>query len=91
MRRSKTNKFEYISDFYCTICGNKGIPLIRIPGKEREPGHLKKLFCLHCQKETNMAEVRNRGKYTLDDFLNEYNNHNFDEEGNRIKKWTTIN
>lgn len=86
----KNNRFEFFSDFYCTQCGNKGIPLIRIAGKEREPGHLKKLFCLHCQKETNMVEIRNRGKYTLDNFLNEFNNNNFDKEGNRKEKWTKI-
>ena len=40
----KTNNF-LPSDFYCTECGRKGIPIIRIAGKEREAGHLKKLYC----------------------------------------------
>ena len=34
-----------------------------------------------------MVEIKPRGKYTLDDFLIEYNGHNFDENGNRIEKW----
>ena len=75
------------SDFYCTCCGMKGVPIIRKPGKQKEPGHLKKLFCLNCQTEKNMVEIKPRGKYTLDDFLIEYNGHNFDENGNRIEKW----
>lgn len=57
-----------MSDFYCTCCGNKGIPIMRRKGKEREAGHLKKLFCLTCQKETNHVEIRAKGKYTYEDF-----------------------
>ena len=76
-----------ISDFYCTCCGLKNFPIVRKVGREREPGHLKKLFCLNCQTEKNMVEIKPRGKYTLDDFLIEYNHGNFDAEGNRIEKW----
>lgn len=86
-RKSKDIRKISISDFYCTQCSHKGIPLIRASGKEREPGHLKKLFCLTCQKEVNMVEIKPRGKYTLDDFLIEFNNHNFDQEGNRKEPW----
>ena len=70
------------SDFYCVICGNKGIPVIR-HGAQREKGHLKKLFCLCCNKETNHAEIRHFGGYTLENFYQEYNHKNFDENGNR--------
>lgn len=85
MKKRKNIKF---SDFYCTCCGNKGIPVIRISGKEREAGHLKKLFCLHCQDEKNMVEVSSfPSKYTLNDFLIEFNNNNFTKEGNRILPW----
>lgn len=86
-RKTKNIRNITINDFYCTICGNKGIPIIRTVGKEREPGHLKKLFCIYCQKETNMAEIKPRGRYTLDDFWIEHKYHNFDENGNRKEPW----
>jgi hypothetical protein len=76
-----------LSDFYCTLCGNKGIPIFRSAGKEREAGHLKKIFCLYCQKETNMVEVRTSQKYPLEYFWIEYNYGNFDKEGNRKEEW----
>lgn len=79
-----------ISDFYCTQCGLKGVPILRTAGREREPGHLKKLFCLNCQKECNMVEIKPRGKYDLDDFLIEFNYGNFDKEGNRKEGWRTF-
>ena len=80
-------KFNF-SDFYCTKCANKSIPIIRIQGKERESGHLKKLYCIHCQHETNMCEIRNGvGQYNLEDFWIEYNYGNFDNDGNRIIPW----
>ena len=75
-----------LSDFYCTRCGNKGIPIFRNSGQERPPGHLKKLFCLHCGEEVNMVEISPTGKYTLDDFLIEFNYGNFDEDGNRKER-----
>ena len=62
-----------ISDFYCTECGRKGIPIPRQNGKHWEPGHLKTLYCLACGKETNHAEVRSIGSaYTKDDFMMEF-------------------
>lgn len=67
------NKKLYISDFYCTQCGNKGLPVMRRKGKDREPGHLKNLYCIYCKKEVNHAEVRPGGNYTLDDFREEFN------------------
>lgn len=83
-KRAKDIRKIMLSDFYCTKCGNKGIPVFRTAGKERESGHLKKLFCLHCQEEVNMVEIRPVGKYNLDDFWIEYKYGNFDKEGNRI-------
>lgn len=85
-RRHKDIRHISLSDFYCTKCGNKGIPIFRTVGKEREPGHLKKLFCLHCQEETNMVEIKQNGKYTLNDFWIEYEYHNFNN-GERIEPW----
>ena len=67
------NKTILTSDFYCTECGRKGIPIARKRGQEREPGHLKKLYCLYCGKETNHAEVRDIGSsYTKENFLEEF-------------------
>lgn len=86
-KRSKDMRNLSISDFYCTKCGLKNFPIIRPAGQEREPGHLKKLFCLHCQKEVNMAEVRTTGRYHLENFWIEYEYGNFDEEGNRKEPW----
>lgn len=85
--RTKDIRNIVLSDFYCTKCGNKGIPVFRTVGKEREPGHLKKLFCIHCQEEVNMVEIRPYGKYNLEDFWIEYEYKNFDSNGNRIEPW----
>ena len=71
-----------ISDFYCTKCGNKGIPIWRKKGAKREAGHLKKLFCLNCGEEKNCVECNEY--YTYEDFLFEFENNNFDETGKRI-------
>lgn len=75
------------SDFYCTQCGNKGIPIVRKAGQQRGTGHLKKLYCLHCQKETNHVEIRYPSKYTLDDFWIEFTHNNFTKEGTRKEPW----
>ena len=77
-------KTALISEFYCTECGKKGIPVARHPGQHRKPGHLKKLFCLHCQKEVNHVEIRPYGSYTYENFLEEYNLGRF-FEGNRLR------
>lgn len=65
------NKY-FISDFYCTECGNKGISLPRKDNKRRKSGHLKKLYCCHCKKEINHVEIRENGSYTYEDFLEDY-------------------
>ena len=66
------NKASITSEFYCTECGSKGIPIARKIGTKKEPGHLKKIYCLKCKKETNHAEVRPYGSYDYEDFLEEY-------------------
>lgn len=72
------------SRFYCTCCGKEGIPIQRKKGKERGAGHLKKLYCLNCNREWNHVEIiENSTKYTIADFYNEYQNNGFDEQGNR--------
>lgn len=86
MRKSKDIRLANLSDFYCTCCGRKGIPILRKTGQEREPGHLKKLYCLYCQEEKNMVEIRQGGKYTLLDFEMEYHGGNF-KDGVRLKPY----
>lgn len=73
-----------LSDMYCTQCGRKNIPVPRNKGREREIGHLKKMYCIYCKRKTNMVEIRGFGSgYTVDDFELEFNLHNFTEEGTR--------
>ncbi|MBQ2257397.1 MAG: hypothetical protein II247_01815 [Lachnospiraceae bacterium] len=77
-------KKSFEHDFYCTRCANKGIPVRREPGKCKEAGHLKKLYCLYCKEETNHAECVEYSKYDHRMFLLEYRTGNFDTEGNRV-------
>lgn len=73
------------SDMYCTQCGKKNIPVPRKSGREREPGHLKRMYCIYCKKKVNMVEVKNFGStYTKEDFYWEYENGNFNKKGMRI-------
>lgn len=67
----KSNSFT-ISDFYCTECGKKGLPIARRAGAQRESGHLKKLYCIYCGREVNHAEVRPFGEYNYEDFKMEF-------------------
>lgn len=74
-------------EFYCTQCGNKGIPIVRQTGSERAAGHLKRIYCLKCQKETNHAECKPYSHYSYEDFKFEFENGNFDKKGNRKMKY----
>ena len=69
---TKNQGHNITSDFYCTNCGKKGIPIVRKAGQYREAGHLKRLFCLYCQKVVNHAEIRPFGSYTLEKFKEEF-------------------
>lgn len=71
------------SQFYCTQCGQRGIDIPRKKGREREAGHLKKLFCLTCQKECNCVEIKPFSKYNYEDFVIEFEYNNFLETGER--------
>ncbi len=66
------NQKLYTSEFYCTRCGKKGLPIMRRAGQDREAGHLKRLYCLFCDLETNHAEVRPFGAYNREDFEEEF-------------------
>ncbi len=48
------------------------MPIQRKQGQQREPGHLKKLYCIYCGEEVNHAEIREIGGYTVEDFKREY-------------------
>ena len=78
-------KYNIITDeeFYCTQCGNKGIPIPRRRTFKREAGHLKNLFCIYCNKETNHVECIPNSKYTKEDFIIEFENKNFTKDGQR--------
>lgn len=81
---SAKRSFTLDSNFYCVFCGNKGIPIARKSGASREGGHLKKLYCLKCNQETNHVECKEFTKYSYSDFIFEYENDNFDKNGLRI-------
>ena len=79
----KKNNFS-ISEMYCTKCENKGLDIPRKDNRRREPGHLKKLYCIYCQQEQNHVEIREiYSDYNLEDFELEMKYNNFDENGNR--------
>lgn len=44
--------------FFCTKCGNKGIPLFRKQGHQHSRFHKKKLWCVHCKEEVNHIECK---------------------------------
>lgn len=75
---------QVVDEFYCTQCGKKGLPVVRRRGSMREPGHLKRLYCVFCNKEVNHVEVSPCGKYTYEMFLAERKANNFNEDGERI-------
>ena len=75
---------SFDSNFYCCKCGKRGINILRIKGKERKAGHLKRLYCLNCGEEVNHVECKEWTNYTVDDFYLEFNYGNFNEEYTRI-------
>lgn len=70
------------SRFFCTNCGREGIPVARKKGQERKSGHLKKLYCIYCDKEVNHVEIKLAGDYSYEDFLEEFEAGRF-RDGNR--------
>ena len=76
-----------MSDFYCTRCGSKGLPVWRKTGAEREAGHLKKLWCLRCRQETNHVECKPFTHYEYKDFVTEFEYDNFTEDGQRKRMY----
>lgn len=70
--------------FYCTQCGKPGIPIQRREGHLREAGHLKRLFCVSCNRVINHAECIENSKYDAGMFFEEFESGNFDTKGCRI-------
>lgn len=88
---SNSKKMVTDHDFYCTQCGQKGLPVCR-NGRTRESGHLKKLFCLNCGCETNHAECISGTKYDREIFEQEFSDGNFNSGGLRnlpLSDWKT--
>lgn len=83
MPRNKSNRNITFSQFYCTQCGNRSFDIPRKVGQERKSGHLKKIWCFHCNAEVNFVEVKPFTKYDYEDFLLEFEGGNFTPEGER--------
>lgn len=64
--------------FYCLNCGNLAYELPRRKSKQYKKGHLKKLYCPHCQKECNSYECRN--EIEAYEFKEKYANGDYKEE-----------
>lgn len=45
-------------EFYCIMCGERGICLSRPNSLRREKFHRKKLWCINCKMETNHIECQ---------------------------------
>lgn len=72
-----------MSDFYCTQCGKYVMTLPRPLCHQRAGGHLKNLYCPHCRVENNTVEVPEKGQYTKQKFLEEFEAGVFTPEGLR--------
>lgn len=88
MRRQKDPRNNTPHNFYCTQCGQRGIPICRTETNLRKPGHLKKLYCIHCKTETNHVECA--GAYSDDMFLLEFRAGNFAPDGTRILPFSKV-
>lgn len=75
----RTKNFT-ISDFYCTKCGNKGVPIPRRDSRIREKGHLKRLYCIYCKEVVNHVEIRACDTYSYEDFKKDFETGKFKED-----------
>lgn len=74
------------SEFCCCRCGAKGMPIARKQSKQREKGHLKKLWCIHCKDEVNHVEIRPFDDYSYQDFLEDFNEGIYKEEAYNVNE-----
>ena len=70
------------STMKCTQCGTE-YTIQRVVGKEKECGHLKKVWCVKCRKDTNHVELG--AHYFRQDYYMEVLTNNFSPEGEREK------
>lgn len=78
MKRSKTE----IHRFFCPRCGTENVPLARKLSKTKAKGHLKKLYCYHCNVVINQIECRNDQE--VEEFREKFNNGEYIELGSDI-------
>ena len=65
-----------VHSMYCTKCGNKGLSVCRTgQSKQKDIGHLKKMWCTYCKEQVNHAEISNN--YTVEMFQFEFKQNNF--------------
>lgn len=81
-----SRKSTTTSEFYCCRCGAKGMPVIRKQSKQREKGHLKKLWCIHCKDEVNHVEIRPFDDYNYEDFKEDFEEGIFEEAAYNVNE-----
>ena len=86
LQRTRMSSNYVSSTFFCTQCGNRGIPIPRSKDRMREKGHLKRLYCTYCRRVVNHVEISD--KYSEEDFRKEYEVGAFDSNGMRKNKET---
>lgn len=79
----RANKFNF-SSFYCISCGNKVMELPRPQARQRQSGHRKKLYCLHCHNEINCVETKNESN--VFDFKLAFSSGEFKQEAEKSKE-----
>lgn len=78
MKKSKTE----IHRFFCPRCGTENVPLARKLSKRKEKGHLKKLYCYHCNILINQVECVD--DFEVKEFKEKFNNGEYEEIGGDI-------
>ena len=78
-------KGEQRRDFYCLNCGQKNMPIFRNPGRMRERGHRKRLYCPWCKQEVNHVECRTQQE--IDQFKEDFEAGLFVEEAEESIKY----
>ena len=74
---SKGRNYE-THDFYCLMCGRKGLPIQRKIGRQHGQFHRKKLWCPYCKMEINHMEIRSQEEKEY--FLEGFNNGEYRQE-----------
>ena len=64
-------EYDY-HQFFCTKCGQAGIPIQRRTSRGKGKLHLKQLWCIHCKEELNHVECRNQ--FEVEEFKKNFEN-----------------